>query len=149
MRHLRIKTRLSGAVRDSLLASLAGYLVSVLLTEVTFYWPRLLIPFRMSTVLWPWMANICNAAASLLGWLVFLLPIALIHRRGRLSDNAMLMCFIGGALGFAITWIETRPLVNYHPAKFTMREFYIAAGIVNAITSTLCLIALRRRASLN
>jgi hypothetical protein len=136
-----VRPRPPSAVRDSLFASAAGFAAGTLFIELVSI-TRLASLFG-TFLIW-WLVAFFHGFGSATGWLIFLLPVSLVHRVGGRFDHALGMCVAGTLLGIAMTAFESYPLVVYRAGVFSMRELYTAAGALDACTATAALICLRR-----
>jgi hypothetical protein len=132
------------ALLDSFLASAAGYAAGSILILLVSLTP---LGALFGALLDLRLVALFQLAGSALGWIVFLLPVAIAHRKSGQTDHVLGICAIAVAVAFASTWIETSPLTSYRARIFSMRELYIAAGVLNACVATIVLIRLRRRSA--
>lgn len=81
-----------------------------------------------------------------LGWLLFLLPVAIMWQPKAHWDNGWLTCLLAVVVGCILTHVETIPISPPDGnLDFSMRVAYILAGGVSARGASYCLIFLLRR----
>jgi len=128
--------------RDSLIASAIGYAVGTILIAFAYFSP---MGTLFGVLLSPWLVAFFHIAGSMIGWLVFLLPVSVTHRSEGRTDHLLPMCSVAALMALTITGVETMPLTSYQARIFSMRELYIAAGVLESCAATTVLILLRRR----
>ena len=146
MNRERVRSRLyyCRALRDSLTASAVGYVIGFLFTEIFVLTPL----GRLIDELLSWkLVLFFSAVGSIVGWCVFLLPLSKRYRSSTWMINYGMMSGIACVLGLVIAGVETYPLRFYTHSLFSMRNLYIASGVLNACSATLCLLWLKRRPS--
>lgn len=91
------------------------------------------------------LANMWNAIGSLVGWLVFLFPVAMLRGRRPIADRMIPMCLAGALVGVILTGLECRPFSGW-PFQ-PLGWIFVPFGVIDAVVATATLIHLRRKSS--
>jgi hypothetical protein len=140
MSHLR---RLLASVAGSLSGLIVGTLLFALIS-----WR----PWNRYVATWRQMLDsltfqgVVIVALSFLGWLCFLLPLALLRKPGSSRMQMLRIVFLGALLGGAMVTVTYTLLFHGVPHAVRMSFPYEASGIINAATATaVCLWCLKRQ----
>lgn len=149
--------RIAGAIRDSMIAALLGG-VAGLCTMCLCAMCAVELRFALNhasvisagnvmrfAIFFAALANMWNAIGSLVGWLVFLFPVAMLHGRRPIADRMIPMCLAGALVGVILTGLECRPFSAW-PFQ-PLGWIFVPFGIINAVVATATLIHLRRKSS--
>jgi hypothetical protein len=126
-----------------LIASLLGYaaclcalsVANMIATSNDFRISALLIVLAYEAVF--------SAPACIVGWLVFLLPVAFLYGRKKMFQQTFPMCAFGILAGVLLTCTECALVFrDKDPAVYLM---FVPCGLVNAAVATVTLVARRRR----
>lgn len=129
------------AWRDSLLASLCGYCVTMLLLYCGML--RLAALHPSQPQLAPGMVAVVDLIDSLFGWGVLIVPIAFSFRTTWRLAHTLSLCFLASFIGLVVTGLETWMLF-LDTRYLTPVVLYDTTGALNALLATGVLLALRR-----
>lgn len=84
-----------------------------------------------------------NEVGSLAGWLLFLFPIALLHRRWPITDRMLSMCLTAALCGALMTGLELMPFSGWPFDRISW--IFVPFGAIDAVVATATFILLRRK----
>jgi hypothetical protein len=128
-------------VGDSIIAALCGFVASICaLCVADTYFAGLKDAIGIVAV-----QTIFNAFGCLVGWLVFLLPAAILYGRSVVTGHTIPICVMGVTVGAILTGLESW-LLGARPIGL-MNFIYVPFGAVDAAVATATMIYLLRRKS--
>ncbi len=118
--------RRNSPIRDSLLASLCGYVAGVLFLWLAAVY---LAGYRPAgTLVNGPLLLFFSAFGSFVGWIIFLLPLAKRFPLGLWLDRPSVLMALGATLGFFLTALETYPIWLPYPGFFRRSTFMRRVG---------------------
>ena len=88
---------------------------------------------------------ICAVPCVFVGWLLFLLPVALSYNRQRFFQRTVPMCLAGGIFGALLMGLQCAYFLRgFEPLMFAV---FVPFGILDAVVATAALMAMRRRSA--
>jgi hypothetical protein len=138
--------RRATVARDSLQASLGGYIAGGLILTAQFSKGLRLATTNHEVMILVFWELVVSFIFSLIGWLVYILPVAWAYRPRRWMDRAWVAAACGGILGLAMIAAISIPWIRdgSRNGRLIWASYEISAFVNAAFASYLCVV-LRQR----
>ena len=134
--NVQTPTKSSYVFRDSVASGVIGFVVGMGVIVVFTYSS---LAQLVGTFLDVRLVVVFCALGTLVGWLVYLVPLSMAYRRKGWADRLIIVLPVAIAVAFALGSILTYPLRWYSGRVLTMRELYVFAGICDGSSASVCL----------